>query len=1095
MGMLQDKKSNAYKLMKKSVGFCLLILLFTPVNSQKLSFSNFTVQNGLPQNMVYTIVQDHDGYIWFATQVGVTRWDGYEFEYFNASNGLADVYVNCMMVDIDGRVWFGTEGGISVFDGKGFVSYTEDDGLVSNRIDRLLGDRKGNVWAASAYGLSVITADTLLSYSKGDVLTDNVIYDMFVDSKDRVHVSTVPFPGLTIFQDPFTYEKYEEEEVIWNIVEDFNGDIWYATQGLGIRINTGKESRWLGREQGLLDETVLTLMVDYQGNVWCGTYVEGLFIYDGTSFRKVSLGNSNPAVAEIYEDSKHRVWVRTFEENGIWMGDESKFRLINSKNGLADDHIHDIFEDSFGNVWLATESGASKYGRVIFEITDVESGLPDNRVTAVYYDSKGRIWCGTSNSLQFIRDGRIYNIGESKGFHPEATPSAFTEDQYGNIYIGSDLGLWYYNGLSVQPTLLNGEDTISRQFLSLHYTDDNRLWCATDSGLIILEEGKIIIPPGMDHLADLWVTDLEQIGDLMYCATDGGLSVFDMEGFHLRNYTMEDSLSSNACIDLVSDSDGRLWIGTDRGISKLTPGANPEIEKLGKESGIEPNTTYFVEFADSCSLWIGAERGLRKLDIISGHSKYFGYDDGFYPLESNARAVTRGKEGELWIGTVGGLVHYMPEYDRIDLNPPKLILHSPLVDGEAYVLEDNDPGITPTFPYNRNSLEFSFTGIHTTIPEQNSFSFMLEGFDEEWSPNGKDRSVPYERIPNGNYIFKVKAYNLDGVSTGEEASFAFSINPPFWKTFWFILFEVLAGLSMIYGFIKYRERQMIREKRILERKVKVRTREIEEQKVEIEAQRDEIVVQNKEITDSIHYARRIQHAVLPGKLAMEKALPEHFILFKPRDIVSGDFYWVEQKNDRIVLCAADCTGHGVPGAFMSMLGLTFLNEIVNKDELLKASEILDRLRSYIINAMSHKDSQARDGMDLSLIVLDRQLNLLEYAGAYNPLVMVRDGELIEYKGDKMPVGNHVGDERPFTNHRIQLQKGDIIYLFSDGFPDQFGGEKGGKYKSRPFRRFLLSISSEPMEKQEALLEKELKQWMGDVEQVDDILVMGLRYEP
>jgi serine phosphatase RsbU (regulator of sigma subunit) len=595
------------------------------------------------------------------------------------------------------------------------------------------------------------------------------------------------------------------------------------------------------------------------------------------------------------------------------------------------------------------------------------------------------------------------------------------------------------------------------------------LWCATDAGLIMLKNGVPQVPSGMDKIPDLYVTDLEKVGEHIYCATEGGLSVFNIKGEHLRNFTTEDNLSSNVCIDLVSGMDGNLWIATDRGLSKLIIGEKPVIEKMGLENGISANTAYFVEFADSCFLWIGTERGLIRLDNFSGSVRRYGYSDGFTPVETNARAVAKGRNGDLWIGTVAGLVHYVPKYDRIDLNPPILNLKPPMVDGEPYFQEDSLKGTVASFPYNRNSLEFQFTGIHTTIPEKNRFSYILEGFDEQWSTPGEEHSASYKKIPNGNYVFKVKAYNLDGVSTDEDLSFAFSIKPPFWKTAWFILFDVLAGLALIYGFIVYRERQMIREKRVLETKVKIRTREIEDQKVEIEAQRDEIVVQNKEITDSIHYARRIQHAVLPGKQALEKSLPEHFILLKPRDIVSGDFFWVEQKHERVIVCAADCTGHGVPGAFMSLLGLTFLNEIVNKDEILKASEILDRLRLYIINAMSHKDTQAKDGMDLSLVVLDRQLNQMEYAGAYNPLVMIRDGEMIEYKADKMPVGKHIGEERPFTNHRIQLQKGDVIYLFSDGFPDQFGGEKGGKYKSRPFRRLLQSISSEPMEKQEQLL--------------------------
>ncbi|MEN8156570.1 MAG: SpoIIE family protein phosphatase, partial [Bacteroidota bacterium] len=588
------------------------------------------------------------------------------------------------------------------------------------------------------------------------------------------------------------------------------------------------------------------------------------------------------------------------------------------------------------------------------------------------------------------------------------------------------------------------------------------------------------------------VNSMVQVEERIYCATEDGVSVFNKDGDHKARYSTSDSLSSDVCNDIVSDWRGNIWVATDLGLSRITGFEDAVITKFGKEEGLTSNVVYFLEFSDSTLLWLGTEKGLYRYNVVTGATKYYGVEDGFYPLETFRGAVTRGSGKDLWMGTVSGLVHYMPDYDIKNPIPPDIILFSPDVDSVKHRVGAEGTERIPVFPYNRNSLVFSFTGIHTTIPAQNSFSYYLEGYDEEWSLPGNDRKVSYTNLANGDYLFRVKAYNLDGVAS-EEASFAFTIKLPFWKTVWFIIFELLAGLSLIYGIIKYRERQLVREKRILETKVKVRTREIEEQKEEIETQRDEITVKNREITDSIHYAKHIQNAVLPGKLSLEKALPEHFILFKPRDIVSGDFYWVEEKSDRIIVCAADCTGHGVPGAFMSMLGLTFLNEIVNKDEILKAGEILDRLRIYIINALSHRDIQARDGMDLSLIVIDKKLGIMDFSGAYNPLLLVRDGELIEYKGDKMPIGKHEGEELPYTSHKIELRPDDMIYLFSDGFPDQFGGPKGGKYKARPFKKLLLEISKDTMDKQETRLEIELKSWMGGIEQIDDILVMGIRY--
>ncbi len=256
-----------------------------------------------------------------------------------------------------------------------------------------------------------------------------------------------------------------------------------------------------------------------------------------------------------------------------------------------------------------------------------------------------------------------------------------------------------------------------------------------------------------------------------------------------------------------------------------------------------------------------------------------------------------------------------------------------------------------------------------------------------------------------------------------------------------------------------------------------------------------ITSQKQEITDSIKYASRIQTAVLPTSTLISDVLPEHFVLFLPRDIVSGDFYWMTQKNDKIVLVAADCTGHGVPGAFMSMLGVSFLYEIVNKDNILQPSEILNNLRNLIKTTLSQtgKFEEQKDGMDISLCVIDKQNQKLEWAGAYNPLYQIRKGELFEYKADKMPVAVHLNDFKPFTNHEIKYQTGDTFYMFSDGYADQFGGSDGRKFMLKRMKETFHSIWEKPMPEQKEILYKIHMEWRGDEnEQVDDVLIVGFR---
>ena len=269
---------------------------------------------------------------------------------------------------------------------------------------------------------------------------------------------------------------------------------------------------------------------------------------------------------------------------------------------------------------------------------------------------------------------------------------------------------------------------------------------------------------------------------------------------------------------------------------------------------------------------------------------------------------------------------------------------------------------------------------------------------------------------------------------------------------------------------------------------------ISKQKQEIELQKEKIEKQNNNLKDSIKYASRIQSALLPSNVKMNRLLKDHFLYFKPRDVVSGDFYWIDEHKDKIIVAVADCTGHGVPGAFMSMLGSAFLHEIVNKTQELKADAILNDLRAQLIRALHQtgKTGESRDGMDLTLYILDRNSNKMQYAGANNPLIIVRNGELVEYKADKMPIGIHDRFSQSFTCNHIDLQNNDMLYTYSDGYVDQFGGEDGKKFMSKRFKKMLSEIGHLDISEQYKIIESTLQTWMNGYAQVDDILVIGVR---
>ena len=288
--------------------------------------------------------------------------------------------------------------------------------------------------------------------------------------------------------------------------------------------------------------------------------------------------------------------------------------------------------------------------------------------------------------------------------------------------------------------------------------------------------------------------------------------------------------------------------------------------------------------------------------------------------------------------------------------------------------------------------------------------------------------------------------------------------------------------------------ELAESERELEQKVVERTKEVVRQKEEIEHQSETLEELYKDITASIRYAKRLQDSILPQDRYIKKILPNSFVLFKPKDIVSGDFYWIQESGDEVVFSAVDCTGHGVPGAFMSLIGANALTRIVSENKVTKPSVVLDELNRLSSEALNKSEAgnEVRDGMDAALCTLNKKTNILQYAGANNPLYLIRNNEVIQIKADKFAIAGFVPDTKNYTNHELQLEKGDVIYLFSDGYADQFGGEKGKKFMYKKFRNLLLDVKDKTPIEQKSILNSTLENWRGIHEQVDDILVIGVQ---
>lgn len=484
---------------------------------------------------------------------------------------------------------------------------------------------------------------------------------------------------------------------------------------------------------------------------------------------------------------------------------------------------------------------------------------------------------------------------------------------------------------------------------------------------------------------------------------------------------------------------------------------------------------------------------MNKLQIGSDYQlqslRYYSESEGF-----NGEEVTscfQDKEGMIWFGTINGLCLYNRKFDYQNTVAPKIVLADILlgykkVDWKKYSsLVDERTNIPKslTLSYKDNHLTFHFKALTT---DNIKYSFILLGQDTEWSPMSSITEANFSNIvPGKTYRFKVKAINSLGVWCDKAIEFDFSITLPWWQTWWFYLICILSLIVCIYLFIKYRTRKLAIEKQQLEGKVEERTFELS--------------LAFKEIKDSINYAKIIQDSILPLNSEIQNELPDSFVFYKPRDIVSGDFYWFYKNDQKTYFAVVDCTGHGVPGAFMSMIGSSLLNEILNESENPKAADILTKLHCRVRKALKQdRDNvESHDGMELSLIIIDKNKMELNYAGARRPLyyfnMIENEFKFAEIKADKYPIGGNYNEHvLNFTDHFISIQKGDTFYMFTDGYVDQFDRNNEKKFSSKKFKETLAQIQNLSMEEQHSELEIVLEDWKGDCEQVDDILAIGIR---
>jgi ligand-binding sensor domain-containing protein len=995
-------------------------------------------------------------------------------------------------------LWFATDEGVCWFDGLNFHPVDMGPQMKGEAVRTIVED-KGTLLLGSDKGIAFIDRDQKIIDQR---LAKNV-FQGFIDSTIRVllaydkSILVATDSGLYVYATGKIQAGFQNLLIDFAVTElfvDSGNRLWIGGRNAIYSVNPGvanKLEKW-SVKNGLVEGRIRSIAEDKYGNLWVCTS-RGISIFDGESFININSENglATDRLRCLYVDRSQNIWVGT-QVAGIMRYNYKDFTGFTTREGLASNQVQSIYEDEYGDMLVGTTGGFSHLevaDNKLYNYSTIKlaSGFAGNSVRSIYYDAAGFTWLGTSTGITLVRADERIDIVIDSTMPTTVSAIRFFDDRF---WIGTNTGV--YN-ITVGGNYEHFEirrrtevDSASGTAVSAIIKDPaNRVWVSFSDGSAGFFKN------------DKWITPL-------------------LPG------------NTNYIISMAADSTGRLWFGTaGNGIfyGYYNDASNKcDLRNLSLTENLSSNYFYSI-LINKKDVWLGHEKGI---DILFGGVDsiqsivHCGVETGFKGLQNYPNASYRDSRGNLWFGTIDGLYRLNGrELDSFASGRSAVTYIQALkVDGQVIDWSSSEwcsstdglyhLPVGLVLPYFKNNVEFEFASLNFVAPEKVTYSWMLEGYDAGWHAPSPHNHIRYTNLGHGDYVFRLRASNDLGIIQDDEISFSFTIDKPFWHTWWFRICAGIFVIAMMILIIRWRTVALRNKQKALERIIVERTSEINQKNEVLEEK-------NKEIIDSIFYSRRIQRSMLPAKEKVAKLIDDYFIFFRPKDIVSGDFYWAEKSLDRTktLFAVADCTGHGVPGAMVSLIGTRALNSAVRESGATKTSEILDLVNEIMIESFTDSSQGIiKDGMDIALCALDYTRDPVvgfQYAGAQNSAWIVRperednlvvNGErlepnavhagykLFELKPDKQPIGYFEG-RKPFTNKDAILKKGDRIYLYSDGFADQFGGEKGKKFKYKTLKTLVLSVQSIPMRDQYPMVRTAFYNWKREFEQIDDVCFMGV----
>ncbi len=1070
--------------------------------SDQHQFRRYTTEHGLPVGTVWKVYQDSCGFMWFGTENGLTFFDGIQFKTFTNSGLTGQTLTNSKIYDIvqgyDKKLYVATAEGITIFNKvTGRLSQLQIDDTTRNYLGqpiRSLFVESDSILIAGSQTLGIIRIN--LKTREASILkldTENLYVRSFIKGTGGQRLVSTYGQGFFII---FPNKKIKHYRVSEDRTDLGNFE---GRNRVNQIFEFSDEKYWIAAERGLFEFDIHSNTVSEIDLTPCTGKMP-----------------SAPQVRKILRDSRGNIWLATYA--GLLFfegGDSNKGHLFVSNEtnefSLSSNRLLDVMEDAGGSIWISNHDvGVNVLHSVEVRFhyvskTEKPNSLPSNIVTAFEKLDQQRMLVGTIGggvSVFDLQNQEFLNYNQKYKALGSRILSIFKENS-NTIWLGTwGEGLQKFNPttgsiVSYKKGNEPGKTLNNNTVIRIMPHDEQHLWVATYGGLNRLNTVTNEVEQ-MDTYLGIGNTAVFSLfrdtDNTLWLGTNGkGLIRFNPVTQAVERFMANDddslSIVSNTIYQITKDSKGLYYIGTDKGISVFNPDTR-KFSTIDESIGLPNNTVWGVIEDTDNNLWISGNKGICRYDSKLDQSdpaafKTYGKKDGLRILEFSQGAYYYDKSNNLiFFGGTQGFYFFDPSHIKPRNFKPEIQLTSIKVMDVDHVSDTSVSFIKKlTLPYFKNFLAFEFVSLDFVDPTNNLFMFKVEGQSDKWSQPSTRNYVSFPDLKEGNYKLHIRGTNSEGYWSDKERVIDVTITPPWWRTNIAYVSYVLFLIISVVGFVWWRTYKLAHEKRILEAIVAARTKELQQK--------------NEDITSSIQYARRIQQAIIFPKItSFLREFPDSFVFFRPKDIVSGDFFWYGKKGTRRYFAAADCTGHGVPGAFMSIIGNNLLEKAIIEYDITDPHEILTHLDRDIkvsLNQQGRKDDTF-DGMDIALCAIDEGSDELLYAGAYRPLFLLRHGELIQTIASRGSIGgSQIKQEKTFVTERIKLQRGDTFYIFSDGITDQFGGPQNRKFSTSKLQSTLKEVQEQTMFEQEIFFEKLMDDWLGGYSQIDDIILAGIRF--